>query len=147
MNEYQTKDDLQTALAQSAGFLLSQASRLLRAQVTEALEPLQISLNEYIVMRLVSMKVPLSQGSLGETYGIDPSTMVSLIDHLEGMQLISRERDQYDRRRYKLVLTAKGTKVTAQAKRIAEKAQRKFLEPLTTEEWEAVRKVLCKLVL
>jgi DNA-binding MarR family transcriptional regulator len=62
------------------------------------------------------------------------------------MQLLTRERDRQDRRRYNLVLTAKGTKVSAQAKRLAEKAQRKFLQPLTDDEWEAAREVLCKLV-
>jgi DNA-binding MarR family transcriptional regulator len=141
-----TKDELQTSLSQSAGFLLSRASRMLRDQATDALAPLRISLNEYIVMRLVAMKVPVSQGSLGETYGIDPSTMVALIDRLEGMGLMTRERDQGDRRRYKLVLTSKGSQVTAQARRMAEKAQRKFLQPLDGEEWEGVRLALCKLV-
>jgi DNA-binding MarR family transcriptional regulator len=143
----QYKDDLQIAMSKSAGFLLSRASRMLRSQMSEALEPLKLSLNEYIVMRLVAMRVPISQGSLGETYGIDPSSMVALIDRLEGMQLILRERDPLDRRRYNLSLTGKGLKVTAQAKRIAEKVQRRFLDPLTEEEWETARQLLCKLVL
>lgn len=141
-----TKDDLNTALRNSAGYLLSQASRLLRAEVSAALAPLRLSLNEFIILRLVSRKLPISQGSLAETYGIDPSTMVSLIDHLEELQLLTRERDRLDRRRYNLVLTPKGAKVSAQGKRLAEKAQRKFLQPVTDDEWETVREVLCRLV-
>ena len=137
---------MQTILSQSAGYLLSQAHRLLRAKVTEALEPLKLSLNEYVVLRLAFLRIPLNQGSLGELYGIDPSTMVFLIDGLEQADLLIRERNSSDRRRYQLVLTAKGNKVLTHAKRIVDKTQRKFLEPLDPAEWDAMRRALGKLI-
>lgn len=146
MTVEQDLQNLNEALSQSAGFLLSQASRLLRERVETALVPLRLSLYEYVILRLISLEAPMSQGDLGETYGIDPTTMVGLVDGLEGRDLVQRQKDPADRRRYKLRLTPKGRKTLSRAKRIVNDSQSRFLEPLAPPEWEQVRACLWKLI-
>ena len=139
-------DKLTEALSSSAGYLLAQASRLLRERVDKALAPLELSLYEYVLLRLISLDAPVSQGELGETYGIDRTTMVGLVDRLEERQLVVRERNEADRRSYRLRLTPKGRKVLSRAVRIVRKEQQDFLSPLSAAEWESMRAALWKLV-
>jgi len=139
-------DKLTEALSNSAGYLLAQASRLLRERVGRALAPMELSLYEYVMLRLISLDVPVSQGTLGETYGIDRTTMVGLVDRLEERELVVRKRNEADRRSYLLRLTPKGRKVLSRALRIVRKEQQDFLSPLSTTEWDTVRACLWKLV-
>ena len=138
--------DVREALSQSPGYLLSQASRLLRERTAAALEPFLLSLNDYVVLRLVGLNARLSQGALGDTYGIDPATMVSVIDKLEAQKLLSRERNAADRRRYLLRLTPKGAKLLTRVRTKVTKAQKKFLSAVSDEEWDTVRSILWKLI-
>jgi DNA-binding MarR family transcriptional regulator len=146
MSDESINDNLQEHLSQSAGYLLSRTSGILRGKVTNALVPLQLSLYEYVCLRLISINAPLSQGSLGDIYGIDRATMVVIIDKLESRELILRERNSADRRSYRLRLTPKGAKVLSRAKRIVAKQQKEFLEPLSEQEWDTLRTLLVKLV-
>ncbi len=108
--------------------------------------PLELSLYEYASLRLISFNTPLAQGTLGEQYGIDRTTMVAVIDSLEKRKLVARERSTTDRRRYRLLLTIKGKKVLSRALRIATIEQQKFLSPLSDSEWSTVRKCLKRLI-
>lgn len=140
-------DQLSEALANSAGYLLAQTSRMLRERVDKALLPLELSLYEYVTLRLISLGAPMSQGELGETYGIDRTTMVGVVDRLEERELVVRERNEADRRSYLLRLTPRGRRVLSRALRIVRKEQQEFLQPVSPEEWEVVRSCLWKLVL
>jgi DNA-binding MarR family transcriptional regulator len=51
--------------------------------------------------------------------GIDPSTMVSLIDQLEDAGLAKRRPRPTDRRAREVVITPKGRRVLEQARRLA----------------------------
>ncbi len=146
MSRREKTDKLAEALSNSAGYLLAQASRMLRGRVDNALLPLELSLYEYVTLRLISLDAPMSQGELGETYGIDRTTMVGVVDRLEERELVVRERNEADRRSYLLRLTPKGRKVLARALRIVRKEQQGFLSPLTEAEWESLRTCLWKLV-
>ena len=61
------------------------------------------------VLRSVAASTePLSQRDLSDRLGIDPSDIVGLVDVLEGAGLVTRRRDEADRRRYALELTDAG---------------------------------------
>ncbi len=140
------KSPIDDMLSHSAGYLLTTASRLLRARVETALASAGLSLSEYVVLRLSSAKQDLTQGELGEKYGIDPATMVSLIDGLENRNLVTRVRNPADRRSYVLRITPGGSKIMSRARKVADKAQANFLAPLKVEEWELVRNYLWFLI-
>lgn len=138
--------DLQYILSHSPGYLLATTHRVLSLKESAALVSMNLSLHEYVVLRLIGTKAHLSQGSLGNRYGIDPATMVDLIDKLENKGLLVRERNPEDRRKYLLHLTPKGNKVSSRASRLVRKQQKEFLAPLSDDQWESVRTGLWQLI-
>ena len=66
--------------------------------------------------------------------GIDPSTMVSLIDQLESAGLAKRRPRPTDRRAREVVITPKGRRVLAQARRLAMQVEDDVLQGLTQAE-------------
>ena len=68
---------------------------------------------------------PTGQRELGQTMGIDPSILVTMLNPLEDAGLVSRERDPRDRRCHRVSLTAAGERHfirAAEAQREAEDA-------------------------
>ncbi len=57
---------------------------------------------------------PTGQSELGTMMGTDPSILVTMLNPLEAERLVSRERDEHDRRRHLVTLTADG-----EAKRVS----------------------------
>lgn len=135
-------ENLQIILSQSIGFLLSRSHRILQRQIAKALQPLKLTLKEYVVLRLLSMKVKISQGALGETYDIDPATMVAITERLERDGLISRSRNDHDRRSYVIRLTPRGSKVLKRAQKIVWAEQENFLSPLNGEQAAQLKELL-----
>ncbi|MEV4510031.1 MarR family transcriptional regulator [Dactylosporangium sp. NPDC049525] len=52
---------------------------------------------------------PVNQQALIDLLGVDPSTLVAVLNELEGLGLASRQRDTADRRRHIVTITPKGT--------------------------------------
>jgi len=57
---------------------------------------------------------PTGQSELGTMMGTDPSILVTMLNPLESERLVARERDEHDRRRHLVTLTADG-----EAKRVS----------------------------
>ena len=75
----------------------------------------------YGVLRMVAAsEAPLSQRELSDKLGMDPSDIVGLVDVLEDAGFVVRNRDETDRRRYALRLTAAGEQAKARFDAIAE---------------------------
>ena len=63
--------------------------------------------------------------------GIDPSTMVSLIDQLEAAGLAKRRPRPTDRRAREVVITPKGRRVLEQARELAKQVEDDVLQGLS----------------
>jgi DNA-binding MarR family transcriptional regulator len=92
----------------SPGLLLAllgqHAMRVLReAHTAHDLKPRQFQ-----VLGLLRGEGDLTQGELRRRMDIDPSILVTLLNPLEEVGLVSRERDPDDRRRHVVTLTAAG---------------------------------------
>ena len=131
--------------ASSPGLLLAvlgqRAMRELRAvHIEVGLTPRQFQL-----LGLLHDRGALSQRELGETMGIDPSILVTMLNPLEDEGIVRRERDRNDRRRHTVTLTAAGTRkleTAASAQRAAEDA---LLAGLDSTEREHLRELLLQL--
>jgi DNA-binding MarR family transcriptional regulator len=66
--------------------------------------------------------------------GIDPSTMVSLIDQLEAAGLAERRPRPTDRRAREVAITPKGRRVLKQARELAARVEDDVLRGLTAPE-------------
>ncbi|TAD88351.1 MAG: MarR family transcriptional regulator [Alphaproteobacteria bacterium] len=95
--------------------------RLRRAQVAvfndfvRTMTELQLTPGQFGTLVLVDANPGLSQTALGGLLGIDRSTVVPLIDRLEGRGLLRREASPTDRRTHALILTDAGYSLLAEA--------------------------------
>ena len=83
------------------------------------------------ILRLVASMPDCSQRSLADRLGILPSRIVVLIDELEAMELVRRERSPTDRRNYRLALTLKGQRVWQQVSKLASAHEEEICAPST----------------
>ncbi|GGT75107.1 MarR family winged helix-turn-helix transcriptional regulator [Actinomadura citrea] len=92
------------------GMLLASAHNRSRASMNDELRPLGIDVRGFGMLLALEMYGPSSQRRLIDLTGIDKSTMVRIVDELEGGGLVRRERAPQDRRAHAISLTPDGTR-------------------------------------
>jgi MarR family transcriptional regulator, lower aerobic nicotinate degradation pathway regulator len=127
-------------------FATHKLGMLVLAKTEIAFSELGFTARDYFVLAGVDRPTPVSQQDLSRTLGIDPTTMVAIIDDLERRGLVERTRNTADRRRYDLTLTATGRADVKAANRVVDKTEREFLRVLETDERAAYRAAAAKLL-
>ena len=97
------------------GVLLARLGQESISRFRCALRPLNLSAQQFIVLKQLEAMGPTSQGSLGDGLGIDYSNLAGVTSELHGRGLIERARDESDRRRYVVELTADGQRLLRDA--------------------------------
>jgi MarR family transcriptional regulator, lower aerobic nicotinate degradation pathway regulator len=90
--------------------------------------------NSYGVLTWIDRLEPVSQKQISDQIGLDPSDLVAVMDVLEQAGFVARQRDQDDRRRYSLTLTADGRRALRRLDVIAADAEDAALAPLDAAE-------------
>lgn len=134
------------ALSHSAGFLLSYCGKILRERCQNSLAPLNLSLKELGVMRILGSEGALSQQELGRRHLIDRSSLVQLIDQLEQREFVVRSTNQEDRRSKLIFLTPRGRKTLQKAIRLVEREEKDFLQVLGDSESKVLKVTLLSLL-
>ncbi|MDX6748491.1 MarR family transcriptional regulator [Geminicoccaceae bacterium 1502E] len=80
----------------------------------------------------------ISQKELAALAGIDGSSLVRLLDVLEGRGLVERRIDEADRRARRLHLTARGEEAVRKIRRLLKSAEQTLLADLGDEEVAAL---------
>src|SRR5262249_14109419 len=107
-----------------------------------ALKQLGLTARQVGILTLVVERRPTSQRQLGETLGIDRTTMVGLLDDLEKKRLVERRRDAHDRRAFLIHPTKEGIEAQAGAVAVLDEMAATFLRPLS----EPQRRLLAELL-
>ena len=128
------------------GYLLKHVQLRFFEVGAAALEPLGINGREAAVLRAVADRSPVSQGEIGAAMNVDRTTMVALIDDLQGKGLVRRRQDPDDRRKNAVELTEAGRDTVRRAAGAVERAERDFLRPLSAAEAAQFRKALSALL-
>lgn len=118
----------------------------LRALHDELLAPLGVGVGHLTVLMLLDPREPLSQQQIAHRLGVDRTTMVSLVDDLEGRGLVVRRPDPTDRRRNVLEITAAGDDALRRGTAASDEAERRLLSGLGESEAETLRDLLRRLV-
>src|SRR5690242_11885199 len=87
------------------GYLLKHTQLRLTEQAGPALAPFGLDARELAVLAVLAAGRPLSQLEAAGRLGVDRTTMVALVDALEGKGLVERRRSEEDRRRNVVELT------------------------------------------
>ena len=123
-----------TAVAEFAGQLFFRVWRVTHARFAEALESLGLTTALFGLLNVLGTREGAIQQELGSAMGIDPSTMVSLIDQLETAGLAKRRPRPTDRRAREVAITPKGRRVLEQARELAMQVEDDVLRGLSGAE-------------
>lgn len=69
---------------------------------------LELNVRHRLVLQSLGLDGPGSIAAIGQKLGLTPSTMTGIVDRLEDLKLVRRERHSTDRRAFVLKLTKKG---------------------------------------
>ena len=123
-----------TVVVEFAGQLLFRLWRVSHTRTAEALESLGLTTALFALLNVLGTHEGAIQQELGAAMGIDPSTMVSLIDQLEAAGLAKRRPRPTDRRAREVVITRKGRRVLEQARQLAMQVEDDVLRGLSGAE-------------
>src|SRR5215470_15878429 len=130
--ENATSNDLE--IAEFAGQLFFRLWRASHTRVAEALESIGLTPALFALLNVLGARDGAIQQELGSAMGIDPSTMVSLIDELERAGLAKRRPDPRDRRARQVSITPKGRRQLERARELALEAEDEVLAGLSASE-------------
>jgi DNA-binding MarR family transcriptional regulator len=121
-------------VAEFAGQLLFRLWRASHTRTAEAFERMGLTTALFAVLNYLAAHPGATQRAIGTAMGIDPSTMVSLVDELQRQGLASRRRHPTDRRAHAITITAKGRRALERARRMALQAEDEVLGGLSARE-------------
>jgi MarR family transcriptional regulator, lower aerobic nicotinate degradation pathway regulator len=138
--------DAPARLRRLPSWLLNQAALQANRLVSERLAAEGVRRHHFSVLTALDEDGPTSQAALGRRLWIDRSDVVAVIDDLEHGGLVARERDERDRRRNVIRVTAAGRRARKRLDARIEEAQAALLEPLSATEKRALQRLLTRVV-
>jgi DNA-binding MarR family transcriptional regulator len=121
-------------VAEFAGQLFFRLWRASHTRVAEALDTIGLTPASFGLLNLLGDREGAIQQELGAEMGIDPSTMVSLIDGLESAGLAKRRPAARDRRAREVIITSKGRRKLERGRQMAMQVEEEVLRGLTPAE-------------
>jgi DNA-binding MarR family transcriptional regulator len=124
------------------GLLLARLGNEATARFRRSLRPLNLGAQQFIVLKQLQRMGPTSQTGLADALGMDYSNLAGVCSELYDRGLLERSRDESDRRRYVLELTAEGTQLVADADNTIGSGEEELLSTLSEEEQEQLGELL-----
>ncbi|MBK8173578.1 MAG: MarR family transcriptional regulator [Sandaracinaceae bacterium] len=122
-------------------------------QLNHALEKLShrmeknlgVTAQQRLVLRCVGKYPGMTAARLASLMHVDPGTVSSSLNRLQGKQLVERRRDPKDKRRVALGLTPKGRALDRPSKVTVEHAVERLLESSNPDELQTMIRVVDQL--
>ena len=137
-----TNPSLDPESAEFAGQLFFRLWRASHTRIANGLESIGLTPASFGVLNVLGARKGAIQQEVGSAMGIDPSTMVSLIDQLEGAGLAKRRPHPTDRRAREVVITPKGRRLLERGRRMALQVEDEVLGGLTAKERREMLRLL-----
>jgi DNA-binding MarR family transcriptional regulator len=142
LSEYDPPDRIRRLPSWLAGQVAARAAGL----VAEALAADGLGRQHFLVLSALAEEGAASQAALGRRLLIDRSDMHALLADLEREGLVTRVRDQQDRRRVIVGLAAAGARALKRLDKRVEAAQQALVAPLSTADRQHLDRLLTQLV-
>lgn len=126
----------------SPGLLLALLGHEAMRRLREAHTAHNLKPRQFQILGLLHDHGGLGQRELGQTMGIDPSILVTLLNPLEVDELVSRRRDPVDRRRHLVTLTPAGGRLLTSAARAQRDTENAIFAALDDDQREQLRALL-----
>jgi DNA-binding MarR family transcriptional regulator len=132
----------EVTVTEFAGQLFFRLWRVTHTRTAAALESLGLTTALFALLNVLGTREGAIQQELGSAMGVDPSTMVSLIDQLETASLAKRRPRATDRRAREVAITPKGRRVLEQARQLTMQVEDDVLRGLSGAERRQVLALL-----
>jgi DNA-binding MarR family transcriptional regulator len=129
-------------LTQLPSWLLSEAARRGHQLVSEGFAQEGVRKAHFTVLVALDEHGPASQAELGRRLWIDGSDMVAVLNDLEDARYVERTRDELDRRRNVVALTASGIDALERLNARVDAAQDALLAALSAKERRELQRLL-----
>ncbi|MCK6586297.1 MAG: winged helix-turn-helix transcriptional regulator [Polyangiaceae bacterium] len=129
------------------GLLISLTRRLVWMTASRKLEEAGHSMISWALVGFLMNFGPTTQRDIAAGIGQHPAGVSRLIDDLESEGYVRRRRDEADRRRARVEVTARGKAMWTAAEPLVTVSLKEALSPLSLDEQKQLRKLLQKLVL
>jgi len=121
-------------VAEFAGQLFFRLWRASHTRAAAALGSLGLTPALFGLLNVIGAREGAIQQELGSAMGIDPSTIVSLLDQLEGAGLAKRRPSARDRRAREVAITPKGRRVLERARGLIDQVEDDVLGGLSAAD-------------
>ena len=125
---------LPAALRNRTSFVLTRLAALARQHCAGQLAAVGLSQHQHAILCCLDEYGRGCQKDVAARLGIDGGDVVAFVDGLQQAGLITRERDERDRRRQILDLTASGRRLLGRVERLMDAAEPGSLAVLTPEQ-------------
>lgn len=132
-------------MGERISFLLYRNAITASALADEILRELGLTARAIGILTMVIEGEPMTQRALGASIGVDKSTMVVLLDELEGKGLVRRSRHPQDRRAFLIEPTGAGIAAQKRALQLLHRCEERYLKVLSRSERDQLRKMLARL--
>jgi DNA-binding MarR family transcriptional regulator len=126
------------------GLLLAGRGAIAGARVREALAAHSLTMRSVFTLKHLA-DGPVNQQALVDLLGVDPSALVAVLNELEGLGLISRQRDTADRRRHIVTITPSGAKALRAVDSVLDRTDDELFAALSAKERDQLGRLLAKI--
>ena len=132
-------------LPELIGYHVRRAQLYLFADFARTMADAQITPGQFGVLSLVAANPGLTQSALARAVRIERSTMVAVIDALQGRGLVERKPSPVDRRSNALMLTGQGRAILDKVIPMVRAHERRMARNLSVEDKERLIELLTRL--
>jgi len=132
-------------LVSSTIFLLKRLGMSAKEQSLGAFDHAGVHPYHHAILAVLDEGSRETQGAIADALGYDKGQLVGLLDELEDAGLVSRQRDQADRRRQIVQMTPAGRKMLDKLRKLSGRVEDDFLAALSDKERAQFHALLLKL--
>lgn len=131
---------------ESIGFLVGALLRRKRLAFRTLLAPFQVTPRQYAVLSRLWQQDSLTLTELARRLYADPSSLCRTVVLMEKSGLVRRQRDEEDRRVFRLTLSTRGHALKRQLRRLVRKHEQETVRGLSPTEVEVVSNAMRKML-
>ena len=132
-------------LQETTGYIICRTARKIHQFMTKALADYDITPEQWVVLQIVSKEKNLSQQDLSTRLEKDKNSTKALVDRLIKKELLTRQKDDNDKRFYKLQATAAGVQLTKKLAELDYDFMQEAESGFTAEELASFTRILTRL--
>ena len=127
---------------ESLGRLIYLAAQEIKNYAEKLLNPYDLTLEQFHLLKQMSRDVSMSQRDLGGQVNKTPANITRILDRLELKNLVIRRHSQKDRRASQVFLTEQGHTLVQEVFAIFESFSSQLTQGITEQQQQKTRKVL-----